>query len=487
MKIFGGLLIASIALGGCVNRDAQQQAKRTEAILNDKTPVVVVQPAREETILEEATITGQMTSSDDTIVGARIVGRLTMVTVRDGDFVSAGQVVAQQETSSLSAQLRQAEGAASSARAQLSQALSQKISRPKQSEEAIKVAEAQLRAARAQLAKVKRGARKEELRQAEIQVQTAKSNLETARLERDRQKALFDEGATSRQRYEQAENAYQQALGAYESAVELYRLRQTQVEPEDIQSAEEAVRQAEAAVRNAKATKELDVTLGQQVSAAQANVRSAEAAVDMARQAVADATIRSPFSGRVSGKPAQVGTVLGPGSAVLRLIGDSGIYFEGNVPETLIADVLPGKPVVMTLNALPGREFSGLVAAINPQGEAMGRLFKVRITVTEGGEELKAGMFAQGRIRLKEMPQAVTVPTAAILTESGESFVFIVQGEKAARRTVKKGVAKGERTQVTGISAGTMVIIRGQSSVKDGQAVRKEQASAAAKKGETGG
>lgn len=478
------LSISVLAIAGCVNREAQQQAKRTEEILGDKTPVVVVEPAREQSVVDELVLTGQLTSSDDSEVGARIAGRLVAVYVKDGDPVSAGQVIAQQETGTLQAQLRQALGGVSTAQAQLSQAISQKSTRPKQSREAIRVAEAQLRAAKAQLAKVQRGARREEIRQAEIQVDAAKSNLDTARIERDRQKALFEEGATSRQRYEQALNSYEQALAGYQSAVEILNLRRNQVEPEDIQSATQSVRQAEANLRNALANQELDVTFDQAISAARANLSAAQASADVVREQIADATIRSPFSGTVAGKPAQIGAVLGPGTPVVRLIGSEGIYFEADTPETVVTQIDPGMPATISLNAMRGRNFAGRIEAINPQADALGRLFKTRISLDAQRPDFRAGMFGQARIQKSQMSNAVTVPTSAIVRDGGKEAVFVVENGKAIRKPVVEGISRSGRSQVKGISAGSRVIVQGQTSVKDQQTVKVESGAKESSAGE---
>lgn len=463
---------------GCVDRGAQDQAKRTSVMLDDKTPRIQVLPAIQRSISEELQINGQVATSDDSTVGAKVGGRLIAVYVKDGDAVSAGQIIAVQDSSQLSAQVRQAMGQVSAMQAQLSQALTNARVNPARSTSAIKSAEAGLRSAKAQLEKAKRGARSEELKQSEIQVQSARSNMETAKKERDRQFALYKEGATSQQRYEQAENAYQQALGGYESALEMLNIRRSQTQPEDIRSAEETVRQAEEALRNAKANKELDQTWNQQVTAARAQVMTAQAGLDLARQNMADATIRSPFSGRISGRPAQPGTVLSPGSPIARLIGQDGVYFEGQIPESKVASVLPGRGAEVTFDALPGQSFSGTVAAINPLGDSVGRLFLVRITLAEATEQVKPGMFARGNISLRTISDAVLVPLDSILSDTEGDYLFILSGKKAVKRKIKKGIEKGDMIQVTNVSANESVIVKGHHKLKDGIEVKIENGDA---------
>lgn len=463
-----GLLLLLVAVGGCVDREAQRQGERTKEIIGDKTVRVSVVTTKETTVSEELEITGEVQTSSDTTVGAKIPGRLVAVYVQDGDLVRQGQVIAQQETGSLMAQMRQAQGQLGAAQAQLAQAISNKRFGPQRSLSAVKTAEAQLRSARAQLAKAQSGARSEEVRQAEIQVDAAKSNLETARKERDRQLALYKEGASSQQRYEIAENQFQQALSQYEIAIENLRLRRSQTRPEDIESARESVRQAEEALRNAKIAQSLDVNFDEQVAAARAQVSTALAAVDLARQNLADATVRSPFTGRVSGKPTQVGTMVSPGTPIVRLIGEQGIYFEGEVPEGRVAEIMPGREVAVRLDALGGVGFTGRVVAVSPLGESVGRLFKVRIQFEQADPSIKPGMFARGIIKLRTMESAILVPTSAVVTEGQSSHVFILEGGKAKQRPVVKGIERGQDVQITNVRAGEQVVVQGQFQLKDG-------------------
>jgi RND family efflux transporter MFP subunit len=459
---------------GCVDREAQKQAARTKSIIEDDTVPVQIITAVSAPLADELEITGEVTTAADVTIGARQAGRVVAVTVRDGDFVRAGQVIAEQETTVLQAAVRQAQSQLNAARSQYSQARSNAVVAPQKSQAAIRSAEAQIRSARAQLAKAKEGARDEEVRQAEAQVKAAKFSMETAKKELERQKSLFESGAVSRQRLEQAENGYQSALSQYEQALENLRMKQAWTRPEDIRTAEEQVRQAEEALRTAQANQKLDVLLEQQMDTAQANVRAAQASLDIAQKNLSDAMIRSPFSGRISGNPVQPGTFLAPGSPVVRVIGEEGIYFEGEVPESQIAAITPGKPVAVTVDALPNRTWAGKVLAVSPVGDEVGRIFRVRIQLAGASSEIKPGMFARGKVTLRSIPNAVTVPANAVVLKDGKPFLFVLDGEKAKQVPVTTGLRTDGRLQVVGIGEGEKVIVEGQNQLSDGAKVRLE-------------
>lgn len=477
--IYAGLAtLAVVAIApGCVNREGQAQAKRTEAIIKDEAIVVTTTAATVMTMTETLDITGQIATSDTAAVGAKIQGRIVGVYVRDGDSVAAGQTIAIQETSNQNAQLRQALAQLSAAQSQLSQAQTNAKITPQRSSSAVAAAESQLRSAKAQLAKARKGARDEELVQAEWGVRSAKANMDTAKKELDRVSDLYKEGAVPLQRVEQAQNAYEQALAGYNRALEIQRITQNATRPEDLRAAEEAVRQAEENVRNAKAQKALDSTLVDQVAAARAAVQSAQAQVDLIRQQIADATIRAPFSGKISGTPVQPGTVLNPGQPVASLIGIQGIYFEGEVPEVRLSEVQLGKEVSITLDALSGRTFTGRVVALNPQGSDIGRNFKVRVQFDRNDTMLRPGMFARGKVVVRRVADAVVIPKSAVLSRDGKSYVYLVEGDKVKKLEVQTGLEDKEFVQVLGgISGGGKVVVKGVTSVVDGSKIREDEA-----------
>lgn len=462
--------LAALSVSGCVNREAQAQAKKTKALLEDTTRPVDTFAVVRRDVAESIEITGTIATTEDVSVGAQQPGLLTAVVVKDGDLVRAGQVLASQDTSDASARLRQAQAQVDAARSALDQAATNAKVGPTRSSASVRSAEAQLRQAKAQLEKLQNGARPEEIAQAQANVDAARSNVETAKKSMERARQLFDAGAVSRQSLDAAENQFQTAQAQYDAAVQGLRLVQQMARTEDISAAREQVRQAEQAVRSARAQQQLDPVLDQQVQAARANLDSAVAALQLQRQALQDLQIRSPFSGRVSGKPLQPGTYLAPGTPVLRLVGVSGVYFEGEVPEGDVADLTVGQPVEVRIDAL-NRSMSGRVAAINPQGDVVGRLFKVRVALEGDTSEIKPGMFARGTLALRAAKAAAVVPAVALVREGDKTSVFLVREGVAKKVGVTAGIREGDLVEVRGVDVGDVVVVRGQNLLGDGTKV----------------
>lgn len=473
--ILGALLAASMLAGGCVDRAAQAQAKRTEELTADKTLPVTAAEATTREIIETLDVSGAIATVQDTTVGAKQSGRLVEVNVKDGDPVSAGQVIARQETTEAMTRVRQAQAGVSAAQAQLAQAQTDARIGPERTAAGVRAAEARVRQAENQLALIRKGARDEERRQAEAAVTAARSNMETAKRDMERMERLEREGAAATAALDQMRNAYQAALSQYESALETQRMIQNGARPEDIRSAEEAVRQAKEALADAQALRRMDAVYPQRMQAARAGLDSAREQLALARQALDDCTIRAPFAGQISGRPAQVGTMLGGGSPVARLVGGQGVYFEAEIPESEIARVQPGAGVSVRIDALASRTFAGRIVAVNPLGDDVGRLFRVRVQMEGALEALRPGMFARGALELRRIRGATVVPSAAVIERDGEAAVFVIDGSKAKRTVVKPGLASDGYRQVDGVAAGARVVVGGAAQLIDGSPIRIEQ------------
>lgn len=503
MFLAAGALVMGAA-SGCVDRTAQEQGKRTAQVLNDPVRPVTTAEPKSVTLAETLEVTGDVTAGEDTNVAAKQSGRITAIFVKDGDTVTAGQLIATQDATSAQAQLNQAQAQVSTALAAANQALAQRRqaesglqqairnarSKPGQSTAAVRQAEATLRSSRAQLQKALAGARPEERRQAEANVASAKTNLESAEKELQRVETLVREGAIAGNRLDQQRATTANARTQYQNAVEALNLIQNGTRSEDIEVSRAAVRQAEEGVASARSAKELDPLLQDavetaraqiqatvaQFESAQAQLQAARATVSLAQEAISDTQIKAPFSGKVAGRPVQAGTIAGPQTTIVRIIGGTGVYFTGQLPSTEVSRVRQGMPVQVTVDGLGGKQYSGTVAAVSALGQSVGRLFDVRIQLAAVDAALRPGMFARGVITVRTIPNATTLPRTAIVEREGEKFVFVMDGDKAKKVTVTTGLEKGQEIQVMGLPAGSKVVVAGQQTLIEGAKIKEDKA-----------
>jgi HlyD family secretion protein len=239
-------------------------------------------------------------------VAARVPGQITELAVEEGRRVAAGDVLARLDTSSYEIQLRQAEAGVALARAQLEILV--------------------------------RGARDEDIRQAEEQLKQVETSLKVAEDDFRRMSTLERAGGVSSKQREDAEARYNvlsaQKKAASEALAKLRRLAR----PEEIRAAE-------------------------------ARLRQAEAAADLLRKTIADCTIVSPVSGLVTRKPVEAGEYVMTGSTVVSVAALDPVYVMLYINEKEVGRVRLGDPVEVSVDSFSGRLFTGRVAYISPEAE----------------------------------------------------------------------------------------------------------------------
>lgn len=468
------LLIVLVLIFGCRDKEAQEQAKIQQELISDTTvPVTLIEPTVK-TIEDVIEITGQLEAQTEIQLGAKVPGKITSVSVKDGSQVRAGQVIATVDSTELYYAVQQAEAAVASARSAKAQAeLQAKIS-PEQTQANIKQAEAQLESAKARLQLLLKGAREQEKKQAQERVAEAKAGMDKAKNDLDRMKQLYAQDAVSKADVDAAQMQYDSSVARYRQALEAYNQILEGARPEEIRQAEQDVKQAEEAVKSAKTATTMDAVRNEQVRQAEAQLRQAESQLRTARTRLADASIVSPVDGFVIGKPAQIGQVVGAGTPVATIVSVAGTYVEGQLPEREVANVQVGMPVRIRVDAFPNEEFKGTVLAIRPSATALGRLFAARIAIDDPTNRLKPGMFARAKVLKSKIDDAVLLPVGAILENGEEKFVFIPDGDKAKKMPIETGLLEGEYVQVLNFSSTQKVILKGKDQLADGSKIKVE-------------
>src|SRR5687767_12961916 len=145
---------------------------------------------------------------------------------------------------------------------------------------------------------------------------------------------------------------------------------------------------ARAQVNNARQQLEAAVNTARQSNQA---IRTAEAAADSARsqvaiaqKAVADTTIRSPYSGYVSNRPIAVGEFVTPSSTIATVLRTNPIKLQLLVQEAEAPHINPGMGVSLEVDAHRDRKFAGTVTAVNPAIDPVSRSATVEVAVENG-------------------------------------------------------------------------------------------------------
>lgn len=213
--------------------------------------------------------------------------------------------------------------------------------------------------------------------------------------------------------------------------------------------------------------------------AALAGLEAARAQLLLAEANLDKTVIRAPFDGVVAYRGVAVGDRvenMGGGAPMFRVVDNRVLQLTVTVPSTASARVKVGQPLRFTVDAFPGREFTGHVMTINPTMDEMSRSLKVTADVANPDGELRGGMFAEGRILTGRRTGVLQVPRTALLSwdVAGKTAeVLVVAGDRAEQRVVSVGEVAGDRVEVTaGLAPGERVITRGNFAVKPGEQVQ---------------
>jgi membrane fusion protein (multidrug efflux system) len=197
-----------------------------------------------------------------------------------------------------------------------------------------------------------------------------------------------------------------------------------------------------------------------------------KASYDIAKLNLDRTVIRSPIDGVVAKRLIKTGNTLTPNQAVFVVTNFDPLLAVLYVPENALARLKPGQPALLTADALAGKTFGGRVARLAPVVDPQTGTFKVTVEVRRTEHDLAPGMFSRVSITYDVHKDTLIVPRAAILTEDGESAVYVIQTGTAHRATVTLGYANGDSVEILhGLKDGDTVVTLGQNSLKDGTKV----------------
>ncbi|HEY9750553.1 MAG TPA: efflux RND transporter periplasmic adaptor subunit [Allocoleopsis sp.] len=394
---------------------------RATAPREDITELTI--PVQSQDLRVRITANGTMVAIQSVNLSPKAAGIVKELYVEQGDRVAVGEVIARMDSSTLEAELAQAQANLSQAQANLAK------TRAGNTTAAIGQAQASVG-------------------QAEAQVREAQARLDLASDRVRRNETLAAEGAISRDRLDEVISEADRARASVE--------------------------QAQAGVREARRRLE-DLQNGsrpEDIAVAEARVREAEGRVQAVSTQLEDTAVRAPFAGVITQKYATEGAFVTPttsastnssatSTSVVALA--SGLEVLAEVPEVDISQISEGQAVEIVADAFPDQVFQGKVRLIAPAAveEQNVTSFQVRVALVTGKDKLRSGMNVDLTFLGKQLDQALVVPTVAIVTKDGQTGVLVADAENQPTfKPVTIGPTIGNQTQVLqGLETGERVFV----------------------------
>jgi Cu(I)/Ag(I) efflux system membrane fusion protein/cobalt-zinc-cadmium efflux system membrane fusion protein len=188
-------------------------------------------------------------------------------------------------------------------------------------------------------------------------------------------------------------------------------------------------------------------------------------AIAKADKAPATVPFRNPFEGDVADKLVVQGSAVQAGMKIMRIEEHTTLWLDAQVYEDDIALVALGQTMDATVEAMPGKTFSGPITFIYPHVDHMSHTATVRITLDNANHELSPGMYATANIITKPVSDAVWVPREAVIDTGTRQIAFVVMAHGHFEpRKVRMGVmGDDDRVQILeGLAPGETVVTSGQ-------------------------
>jgi RND family efflux transporter MFP subunit len=221
-------------------------------------------------------------------------------------------------------------------------------------------------------------------------------------------------------------------------------------------------------------------SLEAEVSAAAAYLDAAWAELRSARQALADLTVVSPASGVVGARYYEEGERIKQGEKIITLMDGESLYALFPLREADALRLQPGMKAVVAVDGTGG-EYEGTVDLVSPQADSRSFNFTVRVLLPpsafSGAGDLKPGMFARVVVDAGPGRELIAVPDSAVVKTGDErGAVFVISGQAVSERQVRFGeVVGGKREIRSGLASGEVVVLRPDSSLKEGSNVSLEK------------
>ncbi|KXG78945.1 efflux RND transporter periplasmic adaptor subunit [Thermotalea metallivorans] len=355
------ILLLTFALTGC--------GTKAEITVEEKPIAVETAKVAKKDILVKTTLTGTIKAVEEAKIVPKIPGKVVEVNVEMGDRVQKGDVLFVMEQQDAIGNVEQLEAAY-----QISTA---------------------------------------NLKKAQEQMDNAKTNYE-------RMKALYEQGAISKQQFEQYE------LQASETNLEVLN----------------------------------------------AQVEQSRIALENARTRLADYMVTAPISGVVTAVHINPGEMASSAVPAITMANTDQVLIETSVSEHLINKVHVGDIVDILVKSASQDYLQGKIIALSPAPSSNSLTYPVKIAIENADQAIKPGMFAEVLIVSEKKENVISIPSDAVVIREGEPIVFTITDGRAKLNKVSIGLDNGSDVEIIkGIQEGDRIVVKGQNYLDEGSKV----------------
>lgn len=447
--------------------------------------------ARIGTLIATVSATGAIEPQTSATLAFLTNGNVAAILVKRGERVKAGQALANLDATALELQFKQAEANLAAAQASLAKlkkgpsesalvAAQANLDSAKQAyaalnnptASALAAAQASYNSALAQHSKL--------LKPDATELAIAKADLDKAKAALDQAQAAYDRiggaanpfGAQTPQAlqlqtatldYQKASNAFNAKFNPTDAQVKaaFAQVQQAKDALERLQPTPENLARADAQIKQAQDALARLAPQAEDLAQSEANVAALRAARDLAQQRVDEATLRAVMDGTVTSLDLAAGEFVQAGRPAVTIADLEHLRIALSIDETDIPRVQVGQPVLLDLDAFPGKQVNGVVQEIAPAAATVQGVvnYQVLIDVTASDLAIKPGMTANANVQVARQENVLLIPTRAIRAQGSKRIVTILENGQPVDVTVTLGLSNDQETEIlAGLKEGAQVL-----------------------------
>ncbi len=374
--------------------------KEVEEEIEEEYIPVQVEEINQSSLENSRTFNGQVVANEEVMVIPKMVGIVDSVNVKLGDQVNEGQTLFVIEQDDMNKNIEQSKVSINLAEKGVQQASSA-------------------------------------VDTAKINRKTTEENALQSKVDLDRMKILYEEGAIPKSQLEQAELGYLSA-------------------DSQLQTVDSQIIQSEIALSQAK----------DQLSQAQISHRQL---LDNFQNTI----VKAPMTGIVSSLDVKRGQIVTNSQPAAIVVDAKKVYVEIQVIEDMVNNLEIGQEVTLNIPAAFKNPVKSKIEYISSTADISNKLYTVKAYIDNNDNLAKPGMTGDITLSTDNIANTIAVARDSVLTMDGEDFVFIVEDNRAVKRKIEIGSDFGDFLEVkSGLQLGDQVIIKGHQYVDDGSLVK---------------
>ena len=219
--------------------------------------------------------------------------------------------------------------------------------------------------------------------------------------------------------------------------------------------------------RRAKLLLQKEAISQEEYDIASAEFRSLKAQTQLIQAQIAKTTIRAPFSGKIGLRNISPGTYVTPTTIITKLVSSGQVKISFSIPEKYASEIENNAAILFTIPNNP-QKFTAKIYAIEPEIETATRTLKIRAIADNSNGKLLPGTFATIELSLKNIKDAIVIPTEAVVPIQNGKVVYIANNGKAKEVKIETLARTAKDVVVTsGIKSGDTLLTSGVMALKD--------------------